>query len=267
MATTEDYSVSSAPLRVEPDSYDKRDWRASVVFKTVRSSTLPDKLDLSKQMLPPRNQGGIGACGAFSACGIKHWQERKDTGIYEYFSAIYFYLWRPNYPKGGMTARGIMEVLSKYGTCLEKTAPYPKDTRDRSAPERKRSFITTEMIQEGKNFRIKSFARCERPKDVIKALNTSGPVLLTVPVYKADKRMWKPRPGYQTPKGGHAMCIVGYDKEKRVFKVRNSWGPTWGDGTGHCYLPFGHWGYIYDAWTVVDRYSQRIEGANYDPIA
>ena len=27
----------------------------------------------------------------------------------------------------------------------------------------------------------------------------------------------------------HAMVLVGYDDEKRAFRVRNSWGPTWGD--------------------------------------
>jgi hypothetical protein len=32
-----------------------------------------------------------------------------------------------------------------------------------------------------------------------------------------------------TVRGGHAVCLVGYRKDKR-FIVRNSWGTAWGDG-------------------------------------
>lgn len=30
-------------------------------------------------------------------------------------------------------------------------------------------------------------------------------------------------------KGGHAMVLVGYDDSKHAFRIRNSWGVTWGD--------------------------------------
>lgn len=30
-------------------------------------------------------------------------------------------------------------------------------------------------------------------------------------------------------KGGHAMVISGYDDSKHAFRIRNSWGTTWGD--------------------------------------
>jgi C1A family cysteine protease len=49
--------------------------------------------------------------------------------------------------------------------------------------------------------------------------------------------------------GGHAMCMVGYDLEKRLFLAKNSFGTTWGD-KGYCWIPFD---YIkqegYDIWT------------------
>jgi hypothetical protein len=41
--------------------------------------------------------------------------------------------------------------------------------------------------------------------------------------------------------GGHAMCIVGYDTGKDggkgAFKVRNSWGKSWG-ASGYCWVSF-----------------------------
>ena len=38
--------------------------------------------------------------------------------------------------------------------------------------------------------------------------------------------------------GGHALLGVGYDLGTRLFKFRNSWGTSWGDGTGHGTIPF-----------------------------
>lgn len=29
---------------------------------------------------------------------------------------------------------------------------------------------------------------------------------------------------------GHAVVMVGYDESQRVWIMRNSWGPDWGDG-------------------------------------
>lgn len=37
--------------------------------------------------------------------------------------------------------------------------------------------------------------------------------------------------------GGHALLAVGYDDEKQVFIVRNSWGEEFGD-KGYCYIPY-----------------------------
>ena len=52
--------------------------------------------------------------------------------------------------------------------------------------------------------------------------------------------------------GGHAICIVGFDRRDRMFKFTNSWGTQWGDHG------FGHIGYatfqalLMDAWGMVD---------------
>jgi len=43
--------------------------------------------------------------------------------------------------------------------------------------------------------------------------------------------------------GGHAIVLVGYDNEKKLFIFRNSWGEQWGD-KGYGYLPFE---YVCDA--------------------
>ena len=37
--------------------------------------------------------------------------------------------------------------------------------------------------------------------------------------------------------GGHAYVINGVDKDKKLFRIKNSWGRTWGD-KGHAYISF-----------------------------
>jgi C1A family cysteine protease len=39
--------------------------------------------------------------------------------------------------------------------------------------------------------------------------------------------------------GGHAMLIVGYDDGKKLFKVLNSWGSSWGLN-GCCFMTYEH---------------------------
>ena len=54
--------------------------------------------------------------------------------------------------------------------------------------------------------------------------------------------------------GGHAVMAVGYDEEKEMLLVRNSWGKEWGD-KGHFWMPYD---YIRktkncaDFWTIRD---------------
>ena len=39
--------------------------------------------------------------------------------------------------------------------------------------------------------------------------------------------------------GGHAMTIIGYNDETRLFKTLNSWGPEWSD-KGCCFMFYEH---------------------------
>lgn len=53
--------------------------------------------------------------------------------------------------------------------------------------------------------------------------------------------------------GGHCVVAVGYDATKRVFIIRNSWGPGWGM-KGYCTMPFE---YLLDAHLASDFWTIR----------
>lgn len=40
-------------------------------------------------------------------------------------------------------------------------------------------------------------------------------------------------------RGNHAVILVGYDGERNVFKLQNSWGSDWGDH-GYFTLPYDY---------------------------
>lgn len=71
--------------------------------------------------------------------------------------------------------------------------------------------------------------------------------------------------------GGHCVVIVGIDHEKKLFKIRNSWGDKWGDN-GYCYFPFDfiiNQEYCSDFWTVtkiMDDDKDNIEIKNINNI-
>jgi C1A family cysteine protease len=70
--------------------------------------------------------------------------------------------------------------------------------------------------------------------------------------------------------GGHAVCAVGFDDNKQVFIVRNSWGDSWGD-KGYFYMPYAfitNTSQCSDFWTVrkvKDTLNQTVK-FNYDSI-
>lgn len=70
-------------------------------------------------------------------------------------------------------------------------------------------------------------------RDDVKAALLQGPLITTLSVY-ADFEAYTSGVYQHTtggsPEGGHAVSIVGYDDAKAAWLVRNSWGPTWGDG-------------------------------------
>lgn len=43
--------------------------------------------------------------------------------------------------------------------------------------------------------------------------------------------------------GGHQVCVVACDAEQRRIRIRNSWGPGWGDA-GHCFLSWDDLGLL-----------------------
>jgi C1A family cysteine protease len=94
-------------------------------------------------------------------------------------------------------------------------------------------------------------------QEIKSSLQKYGPVVAGITLYAAsmkDKGVHKtgiipdPSPGDKAI-GAQAICIVGYDDDKKLVKFKNSWGPEWGDN-GYGYMSYNYVEkFLSDAWT------------------
>ena len=223
-------------LQWVPDKLDSRDYKYTV---TQRAS--PNLVDLRPYCSPIENQGSLGSCTGQAIAGaieLLNKRNGKPTDVSRLF--IYYYerliLGTVNYDSGAYIRDGI-KATNKYGASLESL--WPHNIRK----------FRQEPVNEAKNDALnRKVTRYERVADFngcIDALTNGYPVVIGFYVYESFMSATVARTGkmpYPNTKrekllGGHAVLLVGYDKTKKVFIVRNSWGTTWGD-KGYFYMPF-----------------------------
>jgi len=218
------------------DKKDTRDYKYQVT-----ANTTPNIVDLRSYCSPIENQGSLGSCTGQSIAGaieLLNKRSGKPTDVSRLF--IYYYerlmMGTVNYDSGAYIRDGI-KATNKYGASLESYWPYNINK------------FKQEPITEAKNDALnRKVTRYERVADFngcIDALTSGYPVIIGFYVYDSfmtptvARTGNMPYPNTRREKllGGHAVLLVGYDKNKKVFIARNSWGTGWGD-RGYFYMPF-----------------------------
>lgn len=78
------------------------------------------------------------------------------------------------------------------------------------------------------------------------AIILNGPCVAGLPVYDSRRtEFWES--SYGTFEGGHAIAIVGYNKDG--FIIRNSWGRNYGNN-GYSVLPYDDFDKFMEIWTI-----------------
>ena len=233
------------------DPYDHRDYSVSQ-FLTARP--VPEQLDHSPQLPPVFDQGPAGTC---VACATAYYDKTFQEGMEHHwtldedqhqFSPLYIYSQRRKQPGDqGMTIREAMKIIQEQGVCTLACMPYD--------PQRINVPPTPEQRKAAAPYRAKSYARINTVGEM-EAYLLSNCFIAGVMVHERFMDapggvVPMPEPGCEYL-GGHAICVVGFDRRNRMFKFANSWGAQWGD------RGFGHIGYatlqalLMDAWGMVD---------------
>lgn len=246
---------------------DYRDFLYRAIFK---AEVLPHKFSRRLEMGPVRDQGVYGTCIGFAASGVKDNQERREYKTDVQTSPLYIYK-RCKEQDGipnteGTYPRTAMKVLADMGVCPEEAFPYSLMNWP-TMPD-----IPADAGIKAANYKIKAYARIGTVDEVKQAVVNSGPVLGALLVCDSFVNAPKgviPLPGSNGPdiiRGGHAICVVGYDDAMTkdghtgYLEVRNSWGDSWGDH-GYCWIPYDFFNfrekqtgmpYWYESWSSID---------------
>lgn len=223
-------------LQWKPDKLDARDYKYKLTPKVA-----PNVVDLRSYCSPVENQGNLGSCTGQAIAGAIELLNKRN-GNYNDISRLFIYYYERlligtvNYDSGAYIRDGI-KATNHYGASLETYWPYDvKKFRLEPVVEAKNDALNRKVTRYE---RITSFDGC------IDALSNGYPIVMGFNVYQSFMSVSVSRTGnmpYPNTKrekllGGHAVLLVGYDKKRKVFIARNSWGDRWGE-RGYFYMPF-----------------------------
>lgn len=228
---------------------------------TAENFTVPRHIDLRSKCSPIENQGDLGACTGHAIIGALEYLENLEHEHFVRLSRMFVYynerMLEATTKKdaGAQIADGI-RVISAYGACKEELWPYkPKHFKHRPSEE---AYV------EALNHRALDFKQVEQNEtDILQCLASKRPIIFGINVYESFESDEVAKTGLvpipqpdEKCLGGHAVLIVGYDLDRCLFLVRNSWGPDWGDH-GYCWLPFEYVlsPHLADSFYTVERLS------------
>jgi len=236
-------------FNIKPSVLDERDY----IYQSDSTEVLKESVDLREWDTIIESQDSLGSCAANA---ITNAYELCVNRMYpEYFihlSRLFvYYNTRAEYgiieKDDGMFLRDGMKSLSKFGICSEELWPYDI--------EKFTEQPTIECYNDAKKRKIIKYQKLESIYYITQVLNNNKPVVFGMEIYDSFMNLNERISTVNFPSrkekslGGHAMCMVGYNLEKRLFLAKNSFGTNWGDN-GYCWIPFD---YIrqegYDIWT------------------
>lgn len=141
----------------------------------------------------------------------------------------------------GCYNRLIMDIASRFGVCREKLWPYDENVLPPNNEPRPIVRPSLSAYRDARGHMTSSYHAIldhgdVRLEKIVKAIQATPGVMFGTGIGPSfgdceDKVIHKP----QYTNGRHAMVIVGYDRNKSAFKVRNSWGKDFGVN-GYCWM-------------------------------
>lgn len=230
----------------------KYGWRRSHLDKRNRKfvrtpAALPPSVDWTSSLPPCYDQGNLGSCTANAIAGALQFLQASQKEPLVMPSRLFIY-YNERVIEGtvgsdaGAELMDGIKTINSQGVCPESEWPYADDGQ---------SFL----IQPGPNCYadasketlLQYLSVDNTVLDDLKAALVKGPVVGGFSVYDSFESdavaqsgvVPMPNLSIESVQGGHAILVVGYDDATQLFKVRNSWSPSWGMG-GYFTVPFSY---------------------------
>lgn len=213
------------------DLPDRRDYKFTPRKAIMRN--LPHKVDLRPYLPRVFDQGALGSCTANAGACLALYLIKKERDPLFIPSRLAIYYWTREREgtvneDSGASLRETMKVLTAIGTPNEKQWWYDVN-KFAVRPGKK-------VLLEANKHKLDEYSSVDQDLDHLKAALADGyPIIFGFAVYpsfdspEVSKTGIVPMPSGDEPCiGGHAVTLVGYDDDTRMFIVRNSWGDDWG---------------------------------------
>ena len=204
----------------------------------------PRSIDLSSELPPPGDQGAQGSCTAWAVgYGLKSylakvtnkWELASNAGVdYSHVFSPAFVYSSTKTTENGISLSEVLSFIRDRGVSTWADFPYDPKNAARAPEPRVQSEATRWRIKSWQALRVAQL-------DVRQQISQRRPVVIGAEISR-DFKNGKLEPGAMWKKAGdvveaHAMLLVGYDDDKRAFKLMNSWGKNWGQG-GFAWLSY-----------------------------
>jgi C1A family cysteine protease len=217
--------------KAEPDV---RDYKLMSIPKLPPES----KIDLRNRLPPIYNQGNLGSCTANAVGAMVNYMQKikfMPSRLFTYYTTLT--LENTVNEDAGATLRNTMKSVSRYGVCPETLWPYII-SRFAIKP-------SDESYVAAASHKIIEYVSVPHDQSSIETLLSKNFVIafgfIVYSSFYAVSRNGMARMPARGERviGGHAVVLVGYDRSRRLFIVRNSWGSNWGD-KGYFYMPYDY---------------------------
>ena len=220
------------------DSEDKRD-----IYRSFNGYSIKSNVDLREKCPAIYNQGKLGSCTANAIAAAYEFDMMKEEEKEIFVPSRLFIYYNERAMEGnvkkdaGAEIRDGIKSINRQGICDEKDWPYDISQFTVKPPK--------SLYKKAQNHKAVKYERVKQDIQQMKqCLNDGYPFVFGFAVFESFETKQVAETGIMVmPKvgekilGGHAVMAVGYDDDKEVFIVRNSWGEEWGD-KGYFYMPY-----------------------------
>jgi len=237
-----------------PGRYDPRDHKFELHVRPIRK---PPQAEVNPSVLSiVFDQGDLGSCVANG--NVMLWETvRRILGNPEVeMSRLWLYAkgrdleGTPLDEDSGMQVRDALKVMASLGLPHEELWPYDISKFNVEPP--------AEADADAAQHKILVYRACPSPDAIKQSIIEGFPVVFGTTLYDSFESDETAQTGIikapgptEAVVGGHCMVIIGYDDQRRLFHLRNSYGTGWGE-EGDGWLDYWYFqsGAAGDAWTV-----------------
>lgn len=214
----------------QPSPLDTRDY----TLESVCMGAVPIPKTYLRNDMKVLNQGSIGSCVAHACATAMGYGEKLGGNQPHDFSRGFIYGNRKDtdHQGEGMYIRQALKQLNHCGDCEYTDFPY-----NETYPKVKAKINADKdnLLKKAEPFKIVNYFRCYTKEEVQLALLNQGAVVISIPVYNTFSADCPIPKSTDTYKGGHAMCVIGWDETGWI--IQNSWSKAWGK-KGTLHLPY-----------------------------